>query len=78
MIDKEPTRQKKLLEAHQVGKKAGLKYLYLGNIVDSKHASTYCPKCGKLLVERDGYNLLGLNIKRGVCLGCGQKIAGVW
>ena len=78
MIDKEPTSQKKLLEAHQVGKKAGLKYLYLGNIVDSKHASTYCPKCGKLLVERDGYNLLGLNIKRGVCLGCGQKIAGVW
>jgi pyruvate formate lyase activating enzyme len=78
MINKKPTSQKKLLEAHQVGKKAGLKYLYLGNIVDSKHASTYCPKCGKLLVERDGYNLLGLNIKRGVCLGCGQKIAGVW
>jgi pyruvate formate lyase activating enzyme len=78
MINKKPTSQEKLLEAYQIGKKAGLKYVYLGNIADSKHASTYCPDCGQKLIERDGYNLAKQNLKDGQCLKCGQKIAGVW
>ena len=78
MINKKPTSQEKLLEAYQIGKKAGLKYVYLGNIADSKHASTYCPDCGQMLVKRDGYNLVGSKLKDGQCLKCGQKIAGVW
>jgi pyruvate formate lyase activating enzyme len=78
MIDKEPTSQKKLLEAHQVGKKAGLNYVYLGNIIDSEHTFTYCPQCGQVVIERDGYSLLNLSLGIGQCPKCGQKITGVW
>ncbi|MDD3679805.1 MAG: radical SAM protein, partial [Candidatus Shapirobacteria bacterium] len=68
----------KLFEAYQIGKKAGLNYVYLGNIVDSKHASTYCPNCDQELVKRDGYSLVKSTLKNGKCPKCGQEIFGVW
>ncbi len=78
MIDKKPTSTKKLLEAWQIGKKAGLNYVYLGNIFDTKHASTYCSGCGRLLVKRDGYSLVKSSLKGARCPECGREIPGVW
>ncbi|MGI6278294.1 MAG: AmmeMemoRadiSam system radical SAM enzyme [Patescibacteria group bacterium] len=78
MMDKGPTSWGKLVEAYEIGQGVGLNYVYLGNIVSPKHASTYCPKCGQELVKRDGYYLLESNLKDGECLGCGQDISGVW
>jgi len=78
MVDREPTGAKKLLEAWRIGKEAGLNYVYLGNIFDIKHASTYCPRCGRLLVKRNGYSLMELNMEGGRCPKCGRKISGVW
>lgn len=78
MVNKEPTSQKKLLEAYRIGKKAGLNYVYLGNIIDPKHASTYCPNCGQELVKRDDYSLAKLNLEGNNCPNCGQVITGVW
>lgn len=78
MADREPTGAKKLFEAWEIGKKAGLNYVYLGNVFDPEHASTYCPKCGQLLVKRDGYSLLESNLEGDRCPKCGQEIFGVW
>ncbi len=78
MMDKKPTSQEKLFEAYQIGREAGLNYVYLGNIASTKHASTYCPGCNQELVKRDGYSLVKSNLKDGKCSDCGQAIAGVW
>lgn len=78
MQDKPSTQPKDLLRAHEIGKKAGLDYVYVGNIFDGKHASTYCPKCKELLIRRDWGSLQIVNFKEGTCSKCGAKIEGIW
>jgi pyruvate formate lyase activating enzyme len=72
------TQPKDLLRAYEIGKKVGLKYIYTGNIFDKKHASTYCPQCGELLIRRDWGSLQILNFKEGACGKCKTKIKGIW
>lgn len=78
MLDLPPTPVKKLIEAHKLGKKVGLKYIYVGNVYDPLRSSTFCPKCHKLLIERVGYQtrIVGLEAKKGICQSCGEKIYG--
>ncbi len=79
MLDKKPTGLAKLKQAWQIGKKAGLKYVYTGNVFDPQHSATFCPSCGKLLISRNEFfvaNVVG--IKEGKCQYCQAKIAGVW
>jgi pyruvate formate lyase activating enzyme len=63
------------LEKHyEVGKKAGLNYVYLGNVPGHPLESTYCPGCGKVLIKRHGYEILGYNLDRNNrCNSCGYK-----
>jgi pyruvate formate lyase activating enzyme len=76
MTDRDSTPIKTLLDAHNAGKKAGLNYVYIGNI-KNEFESTLCPKCGKVLVERKGFLVQKNNLFNGKC-SCGEKIAGVW
>jgi len=73
-----PTPIEKLQEACKIAKEVGLKYVYLGNVPGHPQESTYCPRCGKLLVGRIGYEIKEVNIKEGKCIYCGYKIAGRW
>ena len=43
--------------AYDIGKKAGLKYVYAGNVWDKDLESTYCPKCKELAIKRVGYTV---------------------
>lgn len=54
--DHSPTPMETLKNAEKIGEKAGLKYIYLGNVLEE--TNTYCPKCKKLLVQRAGYGIL--------------------
>jgi pyruvate formate lyase activating enzyme len=76
--DSVPTPPKSLQRAYEIGKQAGLRYVYLGNVHGSKQESTYCYKCGKLLIERVGYRIATNYIKDFCCPDCGTKIAGRW
>ncbi len=78
MLDLVPTRKATLLRAYEIAKEEGLRYVYLGNILDEAHASTYCPACGTLLIRRQGYRVEALWTTPGVCPGCGRRIPGVW
>lgn len=76
-----PTPTETIIQAYQIGKKVGLKYVYTGNISDYQHASTFCPKCNNLLIKRVGYDTLIqplLNLNNGKCRKCQTEIYGVW
>ena len=73
-----PTPVEKLQEAYVIAKAAGLKYVYLGNLPGNPEENTYCPRCGKIVVKREGYRILENNISKGKCKFCGYSIAGRW
>ncbi len=52
-----------------------LDYVYIGNVA-GMHEDTICPKCGKTVIERNGYNvnIVGLD-EEGSCTNCGFPIA---
>ncbi len=70
-----PTSVDSLEKAYKIGKKAGLRYIYVGNIMGMNHENTYCPKCNELLIERFGYEVNDY-LDKGKCPKCGEKIAG--
>jgi pyruvate formate lyase activating enzyme len=79
--DKPPTPIKTMIKAYEIGKKAGLKYVYLGNV--AMPVITYCPKCNEELIVRSIYrvekNILKIDEKgTGYCPKCGEIIDGVW
>lgn len=63
------TTEKTILKAWETGKKAGLKYVYIGNIYNTDKENTYCPKCGELAIKRLGYNIARYD-KNGYCAKC--------
>ncbi|MDD5561421.1 MAG: AmmeMemoRadiSam system radical SAM enzyme [Candidatus Omnitrophica bacterium] len=78
LLNLPPTPVEKLEEAYRIAKNAGLKYVYIGNLPGHPGENTYCPKCGKIVVKRVGYEILENHIKDGKCEFCGNKIAGRW
>jgi len=75
----EPTPVETLIKAREIALKAGLDYVYIGNISNEEFFNTYCPKCKGLLIERSyGYGIEIKNLKDGKCSICKEKIEGVW
>jgi len=61
----------------QAGRKAGLKYVYAGNI-PGESENTLCPVCKEVLIERMGYQILRNSVIDGHCGKCNTKLSGVW
>jgi pyruvate formate lyase activating enzyme len=59
-----------LQSAWQIGRKAGLKYVYTGNVPGLDSEDTYCPKCNILCIDRTNY-IVHRYDKNGKCLKCG-------
>jgi len=72
-----PTPLETITEARKTAMDVGLKYVYIGNI-RHEGENTYCPKCKKMLIEREGYFVKQNNIVNGKCKFCSTSIAGVW
>ncbi len=62
-----------LKKAWQIGKKAGLKYVYTGNVPGLPSEDTHCPKCDAKMIDRAGY-LITRHDKNGQCSQCGQDL----
>ncbi len=77
LMDRPPTPVDKLVMAREIGIKQGLRYVYTGNVLGEKGESTFCYQCGKLLIERWGYQIRKNNIKNSTCPYCQVKIDGV-
>jgi pyruvate formate lyase activating enzyme len=66
-----------LQRAKEAGLKAGLQYIYIGNVRTVGDSDTFCPQCGALILERSGFGITRNRIQDGKCPECGFKIAGV-
>jgi pyruvate formate lyase activating enzyme len=81
MLDVPRTPGSTLRRAYKIGQEEGLKYLYVGNIDDEDFESTYCPGCGKRVIDRSG--TIGQYVtneldENGICPYCGYQLEGVW
>ena len=74
-----PTPADTLKRARDIALAAGLKNIYVGNILVPGAGDTVCPSCRKTLaVRRTGYKILGNAIVEGRCPRCGAEIYGIW
>lgn len=62
-----------LKKAYEIGKKAGLKYVYTGNVPGLPSEDTHCPKCGTLVINRFGYTITRHD-KDGKCPKCNEDL----
>ncbi len=76
MSEHEATKIATLQRAKEIGKRAGLSHIYLGNTSLDTH--TYCPECDTLLIERRGYQIRSVDLKNTTCPQCKKEIRGIW
>jgi pyruvate formate lyase activating enzyme len=77
MLDVPPTPPATLTRARALARRNGLRYVYTGNVHDTAGSSTYCPGCGRMVVERDWYRLGAYRLTAdGRCERCGTQVPG--
>jgi pyruvate formate lyase activating enzyme len=77
MLDVPPTPPATLTRARAIALRNGVRYAYTGNVRDDEGGSTYCHKCGALLIGRDGYDITAWGLDAdGKCRRCGAACAG--
>jgi len=78
MTDKPPTPAQTLLLARDIGLKAGLRYVYTGNISGIEGENTHCPACGTAVIERSGFSITRHRIENGQCRKCQGSCDGIF
>jgi len=74
------TQVSHLLRAYEIGRRAGLRYIYPGNIPGAfgDKEGTHCPSCGALVIGRSGFRVTSYRLAGGKCPECATPIPGVW
>ncbi|MFL6230961.1 MAG: radical SAM protein [Pyrinomonadaceae bacterium] len=81
MTENANTTAEQLIRACEIGREAGLRYVYAGNLPGrvGRWENTHCPACDELLIERHGYLIRKMIVTPGgECPKCATKIPGVW
>ena len=81
MRDPADTTPEMLMRAAAIGRRAGLRYVYAGNLPGQVGdlEDTRCASCGELLVERFGYSIRGYRVTpEGACPSCATRVPGLW
>ncbi len=78
MLDRPPTPVSSLEKAYKIGKDAGLRYVYTGNVAGLSSENTWCHHCNTLLIERYGYQTLNFLNEQNSCPKCGTHIHGLF
>jgi pyruvate formate lyase activating enzyme len=81
MTDNANTTATQLVRACEIGRQAGLHYVYAGNLPGrvGRWENTFCPSCDELLVERYGYLIKKMKVTpAGRCPSCSERIPGIW
>ena len=81
MEDTRDTPGETLLRAAEIGRRAGLRYVYSGNLPGAVGGGedTFCGACGARLIRRYGFRVLDYRLTaEGRCSACSQAIPGRW
>jgi len=73
-----PTPVETLEQAIAIADDVGLQYVYIGNVPGHERNSTFCPNCGKRIIERVYFFVTSLDVVDGRCRFCGHSIPGIW
>jgi pyruvate formate lyase activating enzyme len=76
MTDRPGTPPSTLRTARGIAMRAGLRYVYIGNVHDRDGDTTRCAACGAAVIVRDWYEILESNLEGGACGACGATIPG--
>jgi pyruvate formate lyase activating enzyme len=77
MTDIPATPAATLTRAREIGRRAGLNYVYTGNVHDPAGGSTHCPCCAEAVIVRDWYDIRGYRLDdAGACQSCGTRLSG--
>lgn len=71
LMDVPSTPLETLEKAFEIAKNKGMKYVYVGNVLGHDRESTFCPKCGSLVIKRVGFEIVSFNKK---CPKCDETI----
>ena len=77
LTDRPPTPVESLVMAREIGIKAGLRYVYIGNVPSEDGENTFCYSCGKLLINRLGFSIIKNVLENGRCPYCSSQIDGI-
>jgi pyruvate formate lyase activating enzyme len=81
MDDPDDTRPEDLQRVAEIGKDAGLRYVYAGNLPGrvGNLEDTRCHQCGEMLIKRSGYFVREYRLtSEGRCPSCQAAIPGRW
>ncbi len=78
MTDRPATPAATLHAARAIGIKAGLRYVYTGNISGQGGEDTLCHACSAVLIERRGYSIYDNNLNNAACPECSMPCAGIF
>lgn len=67
-----------LERCRDVARKAGLNFVYIGNVPGHEGNSTFCPECGERLIHRRHFAVQENRVRQGRCPDCGCELPGVW
>jgi len=74
MLHLPPTPVSTLEHAYDIGQKAGLKFIYAGNVPGHQSENTICYCCGNLIVQRFGYQTKVVGLEDSKCKFCGAEL----
>jgi pyruvate formate lyase activating enzyme len=74
MTDRNATPPATLEKIYNLAKELGLRFPYLGNVYNHRYENTYCPACGAMLIERQGFSSAIRRLDGQQCTNCGEKI----
>ncbi|MGH7897576.1 MAG: AmmeMemoRadiSam system radical SAM enzyme [Candidatus Binatia bacterium] len=78
MRDRPPTPPATVLRAREIARRAGCRYVYVGNVHEHEGQTTFCPECGSALIRRDWHAILAYRLNGDRCPDCGHAIPGVF
>ncbi|MFC1546615.1 AmmeMemoRadiSam system radical SAM enzyme, partial [bacterium] len=74
-----PTPIETLESARRSAIEEGMQYVYIGNVFGNQYEDTFCPRCGRKVIDRAGYKIVEYKISdKGECAFCKYKISGVY
>ncbi|MBI3180889.1 MAG: AmmeMemoRadiSam system radical SAM enzyme [Myxococcales bacterium] len=77
LLEVPPTPPATLRRARELARRAGLRFVYTGNVHDAEGDTTFCPSCTSVLIRRDWYELLAYQLTAdGRCPDCGVRVPG--